>query len=96
MKDLNLIHVTGRYSMSTPVPVHTQFDLSCCSTAMHLSSDLEVSFVFANHSNRHLINGTMALLPYAFSPSDDPVVSQVRRIIKYYHRGFLLVTEDYL
>ena len=96
VKDLNLIHVTGRYSVSTLLPVHTQFDLSCCSIAMHLSVDLQVSFVFANNSNRHLINGTMALLPYAFSPTDDPVVSQVRRIIKYYHRGFLLVTDDYL
>ena len=95
LKDLNVIHVTGRHSMSSPVPVHTQFDLSCCSVAMHYSLDLDVSFVFANHSKLHLINGTMALLPCSFSSSDEPVLVQMRRIVKYYQRVFLLVTDDY-
>ena len=94
LKDLNFIHVTGTDSVSTPVAVHTQFDLSCCSVGMHLSFDLRVSFMFANQSNLHLINGTMTLLPWSFSSSGEPVIAQIRRIMKYYQRGFVLVTED--
>ena len=94
LKDLNIITVSGRNGLSLEVPACTQFDLSCCSVAMRLSEDMRAEFEFYHDSDRHLLSGTMALLPCSFSSSEQPMLLQLRRVVKYCLRGFRLLVDS--
>ena len=90
--DFVIIQVSAADELQPLHPVHTQFDLSCCSVAMRLSNQLIPCFSFYSDSDRHLLNGTMALLPCSFSSSPNTVWLQLLRLSKWKHRGFRLAS----
>ena len=91
LKTVHILQVSARDGSSHVEPVHSQFDLSCCSVSLRFSTELRPRFSFHADSARHLLNGTMELLPCSFCSCP---IDQMRRIMKYCQRGFLLVPQE--